>query len=322
MTEQSGTTESKSRTEEPLAETGEGMAAPEEVEGTKAADEKAAKKKPTKKKAAKKKPAKKKAAKKKAVKKDAAGDEAVEQADSDEDATKKKPAKKKATKKKPAKKKAAKKKAAKKKAAAPVDALVSDDVVEKDDDISEMADFPPDDSVIPSDDDIFPLLDDDSELDDMAFVAHEDDRSMHSGLTLAEPTVHQVGDEIDAYCYKCKRVTLHNIVSVLRSKVAKVICRACQSQHKYYAGESAKGKAAKEHKERGVVKARNLWEQELARVEGKAPVPYDPKVTFKKDDVVEHRHFGKGVVLRVYDGCKMSVIFEDKIRKLVHAKAD
>jgi hypothetical protein len=43
----------------------------------------------------------------------------------------------------------------------------------------------------------------------------------------------RLGDEIDDYCVRCRRVTNHLIVSLLNGEPAKVRCRTCYSDHDY-----------------------------------------------------------------------------------------
>lgn len=43
----------------------------------------------------------------------------------------------------------------------------------------------------------------------------------------------RLGDVIDDWCVKCRRLTNHSIVSLLDSKPAKVRCRTCYSDHDY-----------------------------------------------------------------------------------------
>jgi hypothetical protein len=43
----------------------------------------------------------------------------------------------------------------------------------------------------------------------------------------------RLGDVIDDYCVKCRRVTNHSIVSLVASAAAKVRCRTCYSDHDY-----------------------------------------------------------------------------------------
>ena len=43
----------------------------------------------------------------------------------------------------------------------------------------------------------------------------------------------RLGDVIDDYCVKCRRLTNHSIVSLLSGAAAKVRCRTCYSDHDY-----------------------------------------------------------------------------------------
>jgi len=49
-------------------------------------------------------------------------------------------------------------------------------------------------------------------------------------MLIREP---RLGDDIDDFCVRCKRVMNHNIVSVVDGKPAKVRCRTCHSDHDY-----------------------------------------------------------------------------------------
>jgi len=43
----------------------------------------------------------------------------------------------------------------------------------------------------------------------------------------------RLGDVIDDYCVKCRRLTNHSIVSLVDGTAAKVRCRTCYSDHDY-----------------------------------------------------------------------------------------
>jgi hypothetical protein len=43
----------------------------------------------------------------------------------------------------------------------------------------------------------------------------------------------RLGDVIDDFCVKCKRVTNHSIVSIVDGGPAKVRCRSCYNDHDY-----------------------------------------------------------------------------------------
>jgi hypothetical protein len=43
----------------------------------------------------------------------------------------------------------------------------------------------------------------------------------------------RLGDDIDDYCVRCKRIMNHSVVSVIDAVPAKVRCRTCHSDHDY-----------------------------------------------------------------------------------------
>ncbi len=44
---------------------------------------------------------------------------------------------------------------------------------------------------------------------------------------------YRLGDVIDDYCVKCKRIMNHSVVSLVDGEPAKVRCRTCHSDHDY-----------------------------------------------------------------------------------------
>lgn len=52
----------------------------------------------------------------------------------------------------------------------------------------------------------------------------------------------QLGDVIDDYCVKCKRLTNHSVVSILNAEPAKVRCRTCYHEHDYRHEQPPPGK--------------------------------------------------------------------------------
>ena len=43
----------------------------------------------------------------------------------------------------------------------------------------------------------------------------------------------RLGDIIDDYCIKCRRLTNHAVVSIIEGEAAKVRCRSCYHDHTY-----------------------------------------------------------------------------------------
>ena len=52
----------------------------------------------------------------------------------------------------------------------------------------------------------------------------------------------RLGDVIDDFCVKCRRVTNHSIVSIVDQEAAKVRCRTCYHDHDYRKGEAPPSK--------------------------------------------------------------------------------
>ncbi len=46
----------------------------------------------------------------------------------------------------------------------------------------------------------------------------------------------RLGDEVDDYCVKCRRLTNHSIVSLMNGEPAKVRCRTCYHEHDFRKG--------------------------------------------------------------------------------------
>ena len=43
----------------------------------------------------------------------------------------------------------------------------------------------------------------------------------------------RLGDDIDDFCVKCKRIMNHSVVSLMNDEPAKVRCRTCHQDHDY-----------------------------------------------------------------------------------------
>jgi len=43
----------------------------------------------------------------------------------------------------------------------------------------------------------------------------------------------RLGDDIDDFCVRCKRIMNHSVVSVVNNEPAKVRCRTCHSDHDF-----------------------------------------------------------------------------------------
>jgi len=78
---------------------------------------------------------------------------------------------------------------------------------------------------------------------------------------------YRLGDIIDDYCVKCKRIMNHAIVSMLNNEPAKVRCRTCHSDHDYRHEQAPPPKVD--------TRKQALFNEVLAKVAPQATVP-DP----------------------------------------------
>lgn len=152
------------------------------------------------------------------------------------------------------------------------------------------------------------------------------------------PPAIRVGGEIDAFCNKCQLNLAHTILAMVGSKVIKVKCNTCDSEHHYRGQqplEKAQGFAAPKKSSSGgasksasrsassaaakVSKLEVAWDDAFKGKDVTKARKYSPKEPFKVEDVVNHPTFGLGLVVAVRDE-KIDVVFKQGEKTLVHAK--
>jgi hypothetical protein len=135
----------------------------------------------------------------------------------------------------------------------------------------------------------------------------------------------RVGGDVDAWCTRCKRQLSHTVLAMDGGVPVRVMCASCKSQHNYRA-EQAKAKPTGRRKSSGTSKKSEsppparAWQQAIKDKNLENPRAYNPEETYLADQVILHAKFGIGVVLEVRRGGKITVIFEDDTRTLVHAR--
>lgn len=72
----------------------------------------------------------------------------------------------------------------------------------------------------------------------------------------------RLGDYIDDHCTRCKRATDHAVVAMVGEEVVKVLCRTCNSEHKYRHNSSGKKDLTTDE----------AFQKVLANVSGSVPV--------------------------------------------------
>ena len=81
---------------------------------------------------------------------------------------------------------------------------------------------------------------------------------------------YRLGDDIDDYCVRCKRIMNHSVVSVVNAEPAKVRCRTCHSDHDYRHEQAPPSKTE--------LKKQALFNEVLKSVDPSAAAPEEPEL--------------------------------------------
>lgn len=133
------------------------------------------------------------------------------------------------------------------------------------------------------------------------------------------PNKTPVAQDVFTYCTRCKIMTNHVVVSQLDGYVSKVKCHDCQSFHKYRGGppEPKKAKKSSAAKPKKTAIEASIEYRELMNEHGsKDAVDYGISKAFSEHDIISHKVFGKGIVIKVLPQ-KVEVLFQDSVKLLV-----
>lgn len=128
-----------------------------------------------------------------------------------------------------------------------------------------------------------------------------------------------IGQNIDSYCGKCKQSSEHTIMALENAVASKVRCKTCGGTHKFRSPADAP-KARKPRKRSGAEEAATaeiVWADGLAKAKG-AGCDYSMAAQYRVGQIVNHRTFGKGIVLKLYVN-KCGMLFKDGERLMASA---
>ena len=128
----------------------------------------------------------------------------------------------------------------------------------------------------------------------------------------------RLGDDILTNCGRCKAERTH-VVAALKTDTepAEVICRTCQSKHRYRAPRDERSRASGERTPRVRASAAKRFEVPSEVSAGRARA-YSPREAYAEGEWIAHASFGHGQVTAVRAG-KIDVRFESGARTLIHA---
>ena len=123
-----------------------------------------------------------------------------------------------------------------------------------------------------------------------------------------------VGQDLDAWCNKCKLELAHVVVAMKSGYPARVQCKTCQNTHAYRQGPPGTRKGR-------VKRPPPKSDFELA-TEGRdldQAIPYGMDKAFEKGDLINHSKLGIGLVTGMIDPTKMDVLFADGVKRMAHS---
>lgn len=127
-----------------------------------------------------------------------------------------------------------------------------------------------------------------------------------------------VGQEVEAFCPRCKADTTHVVVSRYDDEIRRARCSTCDDVHAFRRprGEDSE-EGAEPTTKRKAPKAKPSWEQAMAR-RRTTPKTYHGDELFGEMDIVEHPLFGMGFVSELIGQNKIEVTFQTDKRILIH----
>lgn len=138
---------------------------------------------------------------------------------------------------------------------------------------------------------------------------------------MSRPVIYKrirVGDDTMSYCGRCKAERTHTVVALKSDMVpAEVVCRTCDSRHRYRTGEArSTGTASDAARRKSGGGVRRTTTPPGSAV--KPARPYSAGQTYAEGEHIEHPRYGRGEIVTMRGG-KIDVRFGDGVRTLVHA---
>ena len=107
-----------------------------------------------------------------------------------------------------------------------------------------------------------------------------------------------VGERVDKLCAKCGEERGHIVTAVTKAaQISRVSCSKC--------GTSSAFKSSS---------------RTSPRVSDKTPARYDRTSVYRTGQTISHETFGIGEVTGVIEPRKIDVLFQDRLRRLIHAQ--
>jgi hypothetical protein len=128
----------------------------------------------------------------------------------------------------------------------------------------------------------------------------------------------EAGSPIDSHCLKCKELTSHTVIAMDGERVLKVQCKLCGGRHalRPNAPAAARPRAARKPAAatKKVATMSQEWEKQMVKADSGRALPYGMDKSFERGDLIDHAHFGMGIVQTTQRPDKMEVLFEQGVK--------
>ena len=114
---------------------------------------------------------------------------------------------------------------------------------------------------------------------------------------------YKVGERVEKFCAVCEEERGHVVATVTkRGQISRVDCPKCGT--------------------RSTFKSKSRTTGGGARASTQASLPYDRTRTYRPGQTILHPVYGLGEVTAVIEPQKIDVLFEDRLRRLIHARTE
>lgn len=136
------------------------------------------------------------------------------------------------------------------------------------------------------------------------------------------------GSEIDSWCTRCKMDLGHRIVAMVAQAPKRVVCMTCGSEHNYRAPKvtsaalpraprkTSSKSSSSSAKPTRVTSSRAEWEKQVRS--GRPFRRYSITEKFGVGELVSHTKFGEGYVSTLVGDTKVTIVFADGEKTLIH----
>ncbi len=129
----------------------------------------------------------------------------------------------------------------------------------------------------------------------------------------------RVGGDLKILCSRCNLELAHTVLAMAGGIPARVRCNTCRGERNYRAPKpEATVRTTRAVREpRAKVSDEVFYNQKLKDNATKTDKPYRIDVELSANDIVDHKVFGRGVVLKTIPPDRAEIIFKDQMRVLV-----